>query len=96
MCKQDTFCTIRGYNAPSNVQFVMVLHIDKKSQALNLAFFVPPLGIEPGPSEPESEILSFKLQGQFGIAKIVIILEDFIFRQDFRIFGNYYNIIVKI
>ena len=25
---------------------------------------VPPLGIEPGPSEPESEILSFKLQGQ--------------------------------
>ena len=27
------------------------------------AFFVPPLGIEPGPSEPESEILSFKLQG---------------------------------
>lgn len=45
MCKQDTFCTIRGYNAPSNVQFVMVLHIDKKSQALNLAFFVPPLGV---------------------------------------------------
>ena len=27
------------------------------------AFRVPPLGIEPGPSEPESEILSFKLQG---------------------------------
>ena len=25
--------------------------------------WVPPLGLEPGPSEPESEILSFKLQG---------------------------------
>ena len=30
------------------------------------SFFVPPLGIEPGPSEPESEILSFKLQGHPG------------------------------
>ena len=48
----------------------MVLHIDKKSQALNLAFFVPPLGIEPGPSEPESEILSFKLHYYNIIVKI--------------------------
>ena len=28
-----------------------------------LPFLVPPLGIEPGPTEPESVILSFKLQG---------------------------------
>ena len=28
------------------------------------ALLVPPLGIEPGPTEPESVILSFKLQGQ--------------------------------
>ena len=29
--------------------------------------FVPPLGIEPGPSEPESEILSFKLRRRKGL-----------------------------
>ena len=27
------------------------------------SLLVPPLGIEPGPTEPESVILSFKLQG---------------------------------
>ena len=35
----------------------------KKARNRLRAFLVPPLGIEPGPSEPESEILSFKLQG---------------------------------
>ena len=32
------------------------------SKGANL-ILVPPLGIEPGPTEPESVILSFKLQG---------------------------------
>ena len=36
---------------------------NEKARLHRLAFRVPPLGIEPGPSEPESEILSFKLQG---------------------------------
>ena len=35
----------------------------RKKQAKPPVFFVPPLGIEKGPTEPESVILSFKLQG---------------------------------
>lgn len=35
----------------------------KEKGGRNLPFQVPPRGIEPRPSEPESEVLSFKLQG---------------------------------
>ena len=35
----------------------------KRRRVRSAPFLVPPLGIEPGPTEPESVILSFKLQG---------------------------------
>ena len=48
-------------------QCVGIVNVDmpqkKKARNCLRAYRVPPLGIEPGPSEPESEILSFKLQG---------------------------------
>ena len=50
---------LRGY-APS---FIDSTGCKKRLVQLRQPLFVPPLGIEPGPSEPESEILSFKLQG---------------------------------
>ena len=71
--------TKRALFVPEPVKFIVsstkqvnfVLEVQKKARnSLILrvlrAFLVPPLGIEPGPSEPESEILSFKLQGHPG------------------------------
>ncbi len=51
------------------------------------SFLVPPLGIEPGPSEPESEILSFKLQGHpsKGTAKLTIFAD---LQAIFPVFSN--------